>query len=277
MSFKIRRPAFLRLPLEIRQQIYRLVLYSSAPIYSHLKCRKQHRSDTTARPELRVCILLVCRRIYREAVLVLYCQNVYHFDEADELEHFSARIGPTMSTLLARVEGRLTAFLSGNAFDATRRAMRTAPCLREVGLRITTPRGRARAGEGGLYENFLIRADQIVRKHPVLETMVLRQHVSEDGLIDSLVLVEEEYQLKSWVCMHAKCLLSGGLLALTTAGMFRQFSSKSLKTRYAIQGKETKSLSARLCERARLLALAIRSTTNRCSRKFRAELWLDGL
>lgn len=101
---------FLRLPIEIRDCIYKLVLTSPEPIVLRPQKRQQRRRSTlrsgrALRPaeeqddrkvlegRSQLAILFTCRQVYNEAVLNYYRMNTFYTEDVKVLEEFMDTIG----------------------------------------------------------------------------------------------------------------------------------------------------------------------------------------
>lgn len=89
-------PPLLRLPPEIRLQIYRLLLLSKAPIRMRFP---NYKNDNCAPNGLLPAILSTCHLIYGEAMDVLYKENVFWVHRVEDSNSNSALISRAESII----------------------------------------------------------------------------------------------------------------------------------------------------------------------------------
>jgi hypothetical protein len=98
------KSALLALPAEIRLQIYDLLLVSRFKREENPSwavgntCQKLVLLHMIQAPQYRTmepAILRTCMQIYREAISVLYSENVFNLSEPEQMFRFMAQIGPT--------------------------------------------------------------------------------------------------------------------------------------------------------------------------------------
>ena len=109
-------PLFCAIPTEIRHIIYRYLLTTPDPIqkvHSHLGSKETAMLDQyTPIPDIDAAILRTCRRIYSEALPILYGMNVFQFDCAHNIRGFQSRsltsfpMGMHLSSRRSRSRGR---------------------------------------------------------------------------------------------------------------------------------------------------------------------------
>ncbi|KAI9878022.1 MAG: hypothetical protein M1830_002142 [Pleopsidium flavum] len=139
---------FFRIPVEIRDRIYKLVLTSTKPIRvvkqnRQQLCRSALRSGRALRPteeqddrkvlegRSRLAILFTCRQIYNEAVPNYYRENTFVIDNVKILDDFITTIGDA-----CRSEVRSIIYCSMS--KASAKLLPKLTGLRRLELRLTT-------------------------------------------------------------------------------------------------------------------------------------------
>lgn len=98
------RPSLLTLPVEIRLQIYDLLLVSRSTREDNPSwpvgdtCQMMIMLSMSKDPQQRTmepAILPICGQIHREAIPIIYSRNVFNFRQPDQMFRFMTQIGPT--------------------------------------------------------------------------------------------------------------------------------------------------------------------------------------
>jgi hypothetical protein len=207
---------FLRIPTEIRLQIYKWLLVSKVRIKitktEFPKAKTGYCGDPQA-PQFRFHhdmsnndifpqILITCREANAEALPVLYGNNTWHFVVNKWFQHFLHHIGPRNASLIRYCR------LRGYALDVPEWSFAIAPCMMMNRLRTfeislspqdgRRPRGQSERipGEEGKTMKALLYMRMLLQVHPSLRA-VIRTKV-EDGnyaYVYNLMLVSEEYRM----------------------------------------------------------------------------------
>lgn len=107
------RPALLALPIEIRLQIYDLLLVSRFDREQNPSwavgntCQKTVILHMIQAPQYRTmepAILRACRQIQREAISILYSRNVFNLSAPEQMFRFMRQIGPTNIKLVRSLD-----------------------------------------------------------------------------------------------------------------------------------------------------------------------------
>lgn len=105
---------FFTLPAEIRIAIYCQILVSKGPICEADRLVGDNMSVllTECKPitDINSAILRTCRKVYTEALHVLYAQNTFHFSDPRAIARFqeTSRFSKQTLSLNTRYDGRLT-------------------------------------------------------------------------------------------------------------------------------------------------------------------------
>jgi hypothetical protein len=118
-------PAFLRMPAEIRHEIYRLVLTTSEPIIDPCVCSPAGniiQSPFRKVPRLGIALLSTCRQIYSENLELgfIYRDNIFQFTTASHAHDFFTFLGKQRASLvrMLAIDLRLVAAENATAADA---------------------------------------------------------------------------------------------------------------------------------------------------------------
>lgn len=107
------RPSLLTLPVEIRLQIYDLLLVSRSTREDNPSwpvgdtCQMMIMLSMSKDPQQRTmepAILRICGQIHREAIPIIYSRNVFNFRQPDQMFRFMTQIGPTNLKLVRSLD-----------------------------------------------------------------------------------------------------------------------------------------------------------------------------
>jgi hypothetical protein len=213
---------FLRLPTEIRLQIYRWLLVSKVrikitktelPIVKMSSCSNQQTPQfkfhhDLSNNDISPQILTASRRVHGEATPILYGRNTWHFVVNKWFQHFLHHIGTQNASSIRYCH------LRGYALDVPEWSFAIAPCMMmnqlrtfEISLSLSDgrrPRGQSERmhGEDGKTMKALLYMRMLLQVHPSLRA-VIRTKVQggSSAYTYNLMLISEEYRMESSVSM----------------------------------------------------------------------------
>ena len=216
---------FLRLPTEIRLQIYRWLLVSKVrikitktelPIVKVALCSNRQTPQFKFHHDLSnndifPQILTASRRVHEEATPILYGRNTWHFVVNKWFQHFLHHIGTQNASSIRYC------YLRGYALDVPEWSLAIAPCMMMNRLRTfeislsssdgRRPRGHSERipGEEGKTMKALLYMRMLLQVHPSLRA-VIRTKVEGGSSVYTynLMLVSEEYRMEAAVSV-AEC------------------------------------------------------------------------
>ena len=94
---------FLTLPVEIRLQIYDLLLVSRNSVTGEKRSLPMFK-DPGDEPRLHPAILQTCKQIYHEANSIVWSQNIFYHDELEQMIRFIGYIGLANFKLIKNME-----------------------------------------------------------------------------------------------------------------------------------------------------------------------------
>jgi hypothetical protein len=211
---------FLRIPTEIRLQIYKWLLVSKVRIkitktelpkvktgpYGDLQAPQFRFHHDLSNNDICPQILTTCRETNAEATPILYGRNTWHFVVNTWFQQFLHHIGPRNASSIRYCH------LRGYALDVPEWSFAIAPCMMMNRLRTfeislssqdgRRPRGHSERipGEEGKTMKALLYMRMLLQVHPSLRA-VIRTKVEggSSAYMYNLMLVSEEYRMKDAV------------------------------------------------------------------------------